>query len=234
MTCHPLSDIFPRMNDADFKALKADIKRYGVREPIWTYEEQILDGRHRWRACKDLGIECPSEEYAGDDATAFIISLNLRRRHLDTSQRAMVAAKLANLQNGQRKAPRSNDLAQSDAAQLLNVSGPSVRRAAKVHRHGAEELVNAVENGKISVFQASSIAAKDKSVQREIVAIETRNHKPTKAAKDEPAQKPSERQKDLAYNYANDAINCLRKIGKENPLRADAFKTVRKWMKDNA
>ena len=43
------------------------------------------------------GVECPMREYDGDDPRSFVVSLNLHRRHLNESQRAMVAANLANM-----------------------------------------------------------------------------------------------------------------------------------------
>jgi hypothetical protein len=50
------------------------------------------------------------------------LEVNLHRRHLDTSQRAMIAADLATLRDGQHKAGASADAAtQSDAASLLKV-----------------------------------------------------------------------------------------------------------------
>ena len=58
-----------------------------------------------------------------------VVSLNLTRRHLDTSQRAMVAAKLANMQKGRPSKTTENSvvsISQPEAANLLNVSRESV------------------------------------------------------------------------------------------------------------
>ncbi len=69
---------------------------------------------------------------------------NLHRRHLSESQRGMVAAKLANMPEG-RPETRSIDLvSQLEAATMLNVSAPTVKRAKSVMEHGTAELVEAV------------------------------------------------------------------------------------------
>jgi ParB-like chromosome segregation protein Spo0J len=97
LTSHPLADIFPLIEGDEFGSLVTDIKRHGIREPIWLYQGQIIDGRNRYRAAQIAGVDCPIREYMGDDPVAFVVSLNLKRRHLNESQRAMVAAKLATL-----------------------------------------------------------------------------------------------------------------------------------------
>jgi hypothetical protein len=58
----------------------------------------------------------------------YVVSINLKRRHLDTSQRAMAAAKLATLKQGQ-KANTAIAVSQEAAAKSLNVSVDSVQRA---------------------------------------------------------------------------------------------------------
>lgn len=92
---HPVADWFPEMPEAEFAELKADIEKRGLREPILVKHGHILDGRHRYRACCELGIEPKSIEYDGSaDILDEIFSRNLFRRHLNDDQRAMMVAKL--------------------------------------------------------------------------------------------------------------------------------------------
>lgn len=173
---HPITSIFPRLEGDDFDALVDDIRRHGLREAIWRHRNgEILDGDNRWRACQVLGINCPSRTFEGDDSEilAFVISQNLHRRHLDTSQRAMIAAKLASLEEGRpKKTAQFCAVSQDQAADLLNVSRRTVQDAAKVRREGVPELVRAVEQGQLPVSRAAAIATAEPARQRRIVAGE--------------------------------------------------------------
>ena len=88
------------MNASEFDGLKADIKIRGLRVPIIIFEDTILDGRNRYLACKALGVTPMLVDYEGDDPLNDVIAWNLTRRHLNESQRAMVAANLATLKRG--------------------------------------------------------------------------------------------------------------------------------------
>jgi hypothetical protein len=78
---HPLADIFPMLdeNSVGFKALVEDIKERKQQEPIWLFEEKILDGRNRYRACQQLGIEVEVRHYHKQDPIG-LLSVNLHRR----------------------------------------------------------------------------------------------------------------------------------------------------------
>ena len=92
---HPAADLFPMMSDEELDALGEDMLQHAQREAIIIYRGQILDGRNRYLACLAKGIEPKFREERPADPYAFVATVNLHRRHLDTSQRAMIAARLA-------------------------------------------------------------------------------------------------------------------------------------------
>jgi len=97
MKAHQYSEIFPMLADDSVKELAADIKSNGLQEPILTYKGEILDGRNRLRACQIAGVKPMFEEAecgSDDEALALVMSLNLHRRHLNESQRALVGARV--------------------------------------------------------------------------------------------------------------------------------------------
>jgi ParB-like chromosome segregation protein Spo0J len=178
MEFHPVSALFPELPENEFEALVADIVQNGLREPIHVMGKAIIDGRHRYRACLAAGIEPQFVQVAEHaDLNALVISLNLRRRHLSESQRAMVAAKLASIErghfNGNQHVVSANlpipTLRQGAAADLLNVSERSLRNARTVQASGIPELASAVEQGDISVSAAAAVARLPEPTQQEIV-----------------------------------------------------------------
>src|SRR5690606_7446867 len=174
---HPVADIFPMMSDREFLDLVADIRENGLREPIWLHRDgRIIDGRNRYLACRQLGIEPETRTYTEDDATLvkFVLSLNLHRRHLNESQRAMVAARIANLGKGQRadRIDTAIAVSQEQAADHLNVSVDSIQRAKKVRESGVPELAAMVESGELAVSTAAVIAEIEPERQREVISVD--------------------------------------------------------------
>jgi len=172
---HPLADIFPLLDEKELDELAADIRAHGLRVSIclYSHEGKILDGRNRYLACKRAGVEPRFHTYYGPNPLGYVISANLHRRHLDASQRAMVAAKIATLQDGQRQVGKFADVpTQAQAAKRLNVSERIVRSAREVIDKGVPELVTAVERGEISASTAAYVARTPEEKQREIIAAD--------------------------------------------------------------
>lgn len=161
---HEYANLFPMLQGEALAALKEDIREHGVREPVVFYDGTILDGRNRYTCAVELGIDFPREDFEGMDPLAFVISHNLHRRHLTESQRASIAARAANMGQGYRSDARPSanlqkvPLSQQAAAKMLNVSPRSVADANKVHSKAPEEIIQAVDDGRMSVSLAARVA----------------------------------------------------------------------------
>jgi len=168
---HPLAGLFPVLEGPEFDALVSDIAKHGQLEPIVLLEDKILDGRNRHRACVAAGVAPRFEPYGGDDPLGFVVSRNVRRRHLDESQRALVAAKLETMKHGGNRKPGQDATLRVDrsaAAKMLNVSERSVASAAKVLGEGETELVRAVERAKLKISAAAKATKLGAELQHQV------------------------------------------------------------------
>jgi N6-adenosine-specific RNA methylase IME4 len=178
---HPLANLFPMLQDSELDDLGEDIRANTQVETVKLHQGMVLDGRNRYTACarKGLGVRTEIFEGGNREALNWVISKNLKRRHLTESQRAMVASRLATLRLGDNQhreaaqicagepdllgqtapvpAPAA-DVSQTEAAELLNVSRRSVQNAAELQEKGAPELQQAVDQGRIAVSTAADIA----------------------------------------------------------------------------
>lgn len=189
---HPLADLFPWASEDEIDVMAAEIKdpRVGQKHPIDKLPDcRIIDGRSRELACLVAGVRpmCTTVRLAEYEIPAFIKAKNLTRRHLTESQRAMIAAKMANLplgsnqhrtaratsaEGGAQAPPSAQPISQAQAAELLDVSRDSVKRANKVLREGTPELAAAVEVGRLDVKTAAQAAGLSPDEQREVAGAE--------------------------------------------------------------
>jgi hypothetical protein len=159
LTLHPLCEIIPPCTEAEFKELKEDIKRHGLQVPIKTFEARILDGRSRHRACVELEkeghpVEFKREIFTGGNPVEYVISMNVKRRHLSASQRALIVARLVTSKlGGDRSVKLPTEITQDDAANLAGVSTKTVTDAKKALEDA--ELAKEVLDGKLTVSKAA-------------------------------------------------------------------------------
>jgi N6-adenosine-specific RNA methylase IME4/ParB-like chromosome segregation protein Spo0J len=175
---HPYADIFPLMSPDEFVALKQDIKQNGLLEPICLYEGKILDGRNRFKACQDVGVDPVTKDYEGDDPLNFVVSLNLKRRHLSQSQKATAAVELLPLFEAEAKKrqgertdlkkdnivailppsestpePKEQTKSRDQAAKAVGVGGKYVSDAKKIQQE-RPEVFKQIKDGEKTLPQA--------------------------------------------------------------------------------
>jgi len=144
------------MSTADFSALVDDVATHGLRQSVVTYEGQVLDGWHRYRACLECGARPVFVEYDGDDPVAYVLSLNLSRRHLSGSQRAAAVVSCSEWRpNGDRSSAPGTELRAVELAERADVGTRTIEHAKTAHRAG---LGDAVRDGQLTARQAAELA----------------------------------------------------------------------------
>jgi hypothetical protein len=170
LEAHSLANLFSRMEGEAFKALVASIREHKQQENIIMYQGKILDGRNRYAACREVGVEPSLVEYEGSDPLGYVMARNVHRRHLSASQRSLVAADLTNLEQGQRPdtSIEVSAVTIDQAAEKLSVGRASVERAKTVLASGDKILIDDVRRGRLSVSAAAKRLAEPDDLDDEI------------------------------------------------------------------
>src|SRR4030095_12444190 len=106
---HPAADLFPMLPEDELRKLGEDIKKNGLSDwvALWCEGESshlLLDGRNRLDAMELVGMDVidgngkfkpgiAGEVVLIDDPYAYVISNNIRRRHLTKEQQADLIVK---------------------------------------------------------------------------------------------------------------------------------------------
>lgn len=192
---HPVAELFPMLDDEDMQALSDDIAANGLAQAVVLDRDgQLLDGRNRLRACELAGVAARTKVYDGDDPISFSISLNMKRRHLTTGQKAAVACASLPLYEAEAErhrraaisasrgsetaanrqpseptlAPKASRESTARAAANTGTSGRSVARFKRVAEE-APDLVDKVKDGSVSLDRADRIVRDRQSQERKIV-----------------------------------------------------------------
>lgn len=182
MEFHEVANLFPLIQGQEFDELVKDIRENGLQQPIWTYQGKIIDGRNRYRACLLAHVAPRSQEWDGNGSlVAFVISLNVKRRHLTSSQLAAIALEVEQQLAKENKVGRPrNDgnygnisvlsgESREKAADLLGTNAHYVTDAKRIAQ-SAPALIEHVKEGTLTIPDARAIA--DLPKERQAVVVE--------------------------------------------------------------
>lgn len=185
--------MLPPLSDEEKDLLKEGIRKNGQIVPIVVYKEQIIDGRHRFWACKQLGIEPKimtlDVEMDARQLIEYAFSINIQRRNLSKSQLAAMAANSTDLFTEDAKqrmlagkpldptAKMQEGLESTEkAAKLFGVSGRYVAYAEAIKKFDAG-LFNMLLGGDISITEAAK-AMKKRMDSSEVGDVSADDDKP--------------------------------------------------------
>lgn len=197
MTDDKKYQVMPDLTDEEYAELKADIAERGVMVPIEFDEDgNCLDGHHRLKACKELGLDdYPSVTRAGmseQEKLEHALELNIARRHLSGAQKRIAAREV-----------------------LLKCPEMSDRRIARelgISHHTVTDVRKELENGGQIAHQETIVDARGTEQPREHKPVSVFNPSP----RDAEALKDPDIQRRLAENDKMNVAGAIREQTRDN------------------
>ena len=176
-----LAKIFPPMREPEYDRLKGSIRQAGLLEPIVMWRGAIIDGRHRLRACLELGVD-PRFHILPDDVDPmeYVIDRNDARRNPSVQGRVISAFRASEI-SGPGRRPSDDNCAnlrsymtQGEAAKKFGASVRSIAHAARIlgrDSAAVPSLRQAFLAGRVAASDGASIANEAPGVQERAVAM---------------------------------------------------------------
>lgn len=211
MEAHPAANAWPMMDEERYRELLADIQANGQREPVTICDGMILDGRNRYRACLELGVEPLTRDFDGDP-WAFAWSLNGARRDLEATVRALIFKRC---EDGSEKwAKRRAEIAEE---------GRKKKAAAAREQHAKSNP----RRGEVLVVDHNEPLPKKCHVAREARASEAKVSPATMGRADQIAKFPELEQKVVAGELKPaEALREIRSQKRRKELQEAAMKAA--------
>lgn len=184
-------NILPEMQQEAYSSLKNDIEKNGFdnKFPIYIYQDEIIDGWNRFKACKELKVTPIYKNFTGSslEALTFILRTN-NRRDLSSSQRACLAAdsdeiietltkeieeerrkKISEFRQNEmaEKIPPSKKQENEVRTKLAQTFGTNSRYVSDAQRFKKEkpEVFEQIKNGTINISEAKKEEKKEEKIQ---------------------------------------------------------------------
>lgn len=182
--------LVPNVSDTDFQILKKSIKENGLWTPVYVNAEGvILDGYHRQKACKELGIKIKFAVREFENKLLekkFVIECNLVRRQLNDFQKSELGIPLQKIneeitkekESQRKKGLSSNDESHNsnkETSKQIGVSQGTFERAKKIINEAPEETKEKLRIGKTTIskeYQKLNKQQKKEQRQQEIQQVQ--------------------------------------------------------------
>ncbi len=203
---HPVCNYMPRPDDATYQGIKASIEKLGyVINPVLVWNGSLMDGLTRKTICDDLNVPCPYTEWPGDEAEAvdYVNGLNIHRRTLTSSQKAMLAVLSDEMSYKYMGKRRPKDESQKDRAGRLAAAFGTNRQYVYYGiylRDARSPLVAKVKTGEMTMLTAYHQAHAAEAAAAK--AAEAGEQAPEADAPDETEQ-PAKPKADVLDAYRN-------------------------------
>jgi len=245
-TTHPdFQGIFPELLPKQYAALKASIRKEGVRDPLVVWDREsihkediLLDGHHRNKICDELGIKPPIRRMSFDDkeqAKMWVVQNQFTRRNMTPFQRIEAALQFekhyaaqaqANQHGGVRLNSTEGGNVNGKIAKLANTSPDTVKKVKKIL---AKKHVPEIAE-KINDLRSDEPGVSIHSVHAMVCEMDD-TKKDSKKSNPKPTRQASSKEVEVQVNTTMSSLNSLEQKLSEPNDRLYFYDKVIEWAK---